>query len=158
MILFKTQMYHSCIKWIKIDDTIEKLYMCEKHQWHLLKIAQNDRNKILKLKLVNKESTVTDVGIGVNVRTTPSVITWLGNVTVVVLLEKLETIVKKVSSSYQKCLKFRMNNLLLRVVLSYLTQNLLYTFLWQIVHRGIMALTAHHYATAQNSKTLCVIH
>ena len=111
MILFKTQMYHSCIKWIKIDDTIEKLYMCEKHQWHLLKIAQNDRNKILKLKLVNKESTVTDVGIGVNVKTTPSVITWLGNVTVVVLLEKLETIVKKVSSSYQKCLKFRMNKI-----------------------------------------------
>ena len=70
----------------------------------LYKESINQRNKILKLQLVNKESTVKNVNTSVHVKTTPLVITWQGNVTVVVLLEKQGTIVMKVSFSNQKCL------------------------------------------------------
>ena len=41
----------------------------------LYKESINQRNKILKLQLVNKESTVKDVNISVHVKTTPPVIT-----------------------------------------------------------------------------------
>ena len=56
----------------------------------------NNKNKILKLQLVNRKIMARDVSTDVHVKTTPPVITWQGNVTVVVLLEKQGTIVMKV--------------------------------------------------------------
>ena len=56
--------------------------------------------QILILQLVIEESMAKDVSRDVHVKTTASVITWQGNVTVVVLLEKQETIVMKVSFPY----------------------------------------------------------